>query len=74
MSNTNIEDDRFEIVEESEEEKASTEFHRRKPEGSFELVEEIDMKALRIIRDNFEEVFKRVAWDCLNDKNVLLLV
>jgi len=28
--------------------------------GSFELVEEVDMKALRIIRDNFEEVFKRV--------------
>jgi len=66
MSNTNIdarraieEDDRFEIVEESEEENETVECEE-KPEGSFVLVEEVDMKALRIIRDNFEDVFKRI--------------
>jgi phage/plasmid-associated DNA primase len=68
MSNTN---NRFEIVEESEEEVESEapEEQVKSPRGmqskvipksSFELVEEVDMKALRIIRDNFEEVFKRV--------------
>jgi phage/plasmid-associated DNA primase len=33
---------------------------KENPSPSFELVEKVDMKALRIIRDNFEEVFKRV--------------
>jgi len=62
MSNTNIEDDRFEIVEESEEEHEEEENEEGdlKPLGSFVLVEEVDMKALRVIRDNFEEVYKRV--------------
>lgn len=63
---SNIEDDRFEIVEESgdddtcEEREAPVEQVKTTPEGSFELVEEVDMKALRIIRDNFEEVFSRI--------------
>lgn len=40
------------------------------PQGSMTLREEVDMTVLRVIRDNFEEVYKRMGSECwlLDDK------